>query len=51
MNNGLTKRDQETIWAIFERYPKVEKVYVFGSRAKESTLWMFFIILKLGTRN
>lgn len=36
MNNGLTKRDQETIWAIFERYPKIEKVYVFGSRAKES---------------
>ncbi len=36
MNNGLTKRDEETIWAIFEKYPKVDNVYVFGSRAKES---------------
>ena len=36
MSNGLTKRNEETIWAIFKRYPKVESVYVFGSRAKES---------------
>lgn len=36
MNNGLTKRDHKTIWAILEKHPKVERVFIFGSRAMES---------------
>jgi uncharacterized protein len=31
---GLTEREMETIQNIFEKYPEVKKVFVFGSRAK-----------------
>lgn len=31
---GLTDRDLDTIYAIFNRYPEVEEVHIFGSRAK-----------------
>ncbi len=31
---GLTQRDMAAIWFIFEGYPEVKMVYLFGSRAK-----------------
>ena len=31
---GLTERDLDTIYSIFERYPEVAEVRIFGSRAK-----------------
>ncbi|HLX91464.1 MAG TPA: nucleotidyltransferase domain-containing protein [Puia sp.] len=31
---GLTERDMQTIRDIFVKYPEVEKVFLFGSRAK-----------------
>ncbi|MCC5907910.1 MAG: nucleotidyltransferase domain-containing protein [Balneolaceae bacterium] len=31
---GLTDRDMRTIQAIFQTYPAVESVHIFGSRAK-----------------
>jgi len=34
MNSGLTKRDVEIIKDIFNKYPLVTLVYIFGSRAK-----------------
>ena len=34
MDNGLTNRDRDTIWGILEKYPKIETVHIFGSRAK-----------------
>jgi predicted nucleotidyltransferase len=33
MNHGLSNRDIQTIKDIFNRYPDVEKVWLFGSRA------------------
>ena len=36
MNNGLTKRDRETIWAILGKFSMIERVNIFGSRAKAS---------------
>lgn len=34
MNNGLTKRDLDSIVGIIRRYPEVLLVHLFGSRAK-----------------
>ncbi len=34
VNNGLTQRDVETLYCIFQKYPEVKLVYIFGSRAK-----------------
>lgn len=31
---GLTKRDMQTLREIFDQYPEVKTVVVFGSRAK-----------------
>jgi predicted nucleotidyltransferase len=31
---GLTDRDMQTIQVIFNKYPEVEEVHIFGSRAK-----------------
>ena len=31
---GLTSRDLDTVTAIFRKYPGIERVRVFGSRAK-----------------
>jgi len=31
---GLTKRDTECLYSILSKYPAIELVYVFGSRAK-----------------
>ena len=31
---GLTERDMQTIQDIFNKYPEVEVVHIFGSRAK-----------------
>lgn len=31
---GLTKRDIECLYSILSKYPAIELVYVFGSRAK-----------------
>lgn len=31
---GLTERDMKTLHDIFEKYPQVKDVFVFGSRAK-----------------
>ncbi|GHT53461.1 hypothetical protein FACS189446_0920 [Bacteroidia bacterium] len=36
MKFGLTNRDMETIQNIFEKYPVINTVYVFGSRAKNT---------------
>ncbi len=33
MNSGLTYRDLETIKNIFRKYPEIERVHLFGSRA------------------
>ena len=34
INNGLTARDIKTIQSIFNKYPEVILVHLFGSRAK-----------------
>lgn len=31
---GLSSRDMSTIFSILEKYPDVQEVYVYGSRAK-----------------
>ncbi len=31
---GLTERDRRTLTGIFQKYPEVKSVYLFGSRAK-----------------
>lgn len=31
---GLTSRDCETLFAIFRKYDSIQKVYLYGSRAK-----------------
>lgn len=31
---GLNQRDIKSIYAVFGKYPEVEKIYIFGSRAK-----------------
>lgn len=31
---GLTARDMQTLKAVFDKYPEVKNVVVFGSRAK-----------------
>ncbi len=33
---GLSERDMQTIRNIFKKYPEVELVHIFGSRAKGS---------------
>jgi predicted nucleotidyltransferase len=34
MEHGLTKRDADTICGIFNKYPDIKLVHLFGSRAK-----------------
>jgi len=31
---GLNEQDEQTIFGIFKKYPEVENVLIFGSRAK-----------------
>ena len=33
-NFGLTERDMKTIFNIFQKYPEIKEVLIFGSRAK-----------------
>lgn len=33
---GLTQRDMHTIQNIFNKYPEIEQVHIFGSRAKDN---------------
>ena len=33
-NFGLTERDMTTLFAIFQKYPEIKQVTIFGSRAK-----------------
>lgn len=34
MNHGLSERDINTIFTILRKYPSIEEVWIFGSRAK-----------------
>jgi len=34
MNDGLTERDKVSIHDIFNKFPEVKKILLFGSRAK-----------------